>query len=181
MKTASKIIGFFALAMVLTLLGIAWQSKQDESLIKAEHQIAVVQIAESYTAGYDRGYQEAWKVGYDKGWTDKPPVYIDREVIKYVDKIEYRYYPVSSSNSTAEEVLAILAEFKSTHQYYIDHPQEQNPWTGDTPFNQMIIGKYTIAESFVMWEANRIDELGRVEDYLNYMIKLGPPFVRPTK
>mgnify|MGYP001591743181 CR=1 FL=1 len=143
--------------------------------VRKEHQIAIVQIAEAYTAGYDRGYQEAWRVGYDKGWTEKPPVYIDREVIKYIEKVEYKYYPVYSSNITAEGVLALLAEAKRSHQHYIDYPNEQNYWTGDTPFNRMWVYYYTSIEDFVKWEANRIHQLGRVEAYIEAMARLPRP------
>ncbi len=41
-----------------------------------------------------------------------------------------------------EEAHSFLAAVTANHQYYIDHPEEQNKLTGDTSFNRDIVTNY---------------------------------------
>ena len=92
--------------------------------------------SQGWQAGFDKGWlqgwpegrvagiEEGWPQGWERGWSDG------------VDADSARYYTPLSDPPTRQEKLAFLEFARDNHQFYVDHPELTNGFTG-TPADSL--------------------------------------------
>ncbi len=152
------VIGFAAVAVAFTLLGIDWERTHSQpQVIQLKEQLAITtsqltewqryagdlvketsiiapQLAEWQKYGKDLEFLSEALRQQSADW--------EKQARDYYDLIDW-YDFVPTENITARQALWMLRQFRFTHEYYADHPELTNAFTGDAPFNRQLERSYT--------------------------------------
>ena len=100
-------------------------------------EVRLAEIAANYDSGYSQGYID----GQREIKQTSRIIYVDRLVMP------------PNVYATAEELEIVFSAIEHgiyAHQYYADHPEDQNKFTGNTTFSEEWVYYYEVIEELIV-------------------------------